>query len=136
MTEKRMRHQVTKLLEPICAFAVENPVHPGTPEVCTTYGWLELKMGTWPKRTGSPVRVKLRKEQRIWLRKWFALGGSAWTFTWMDGDGDWFLHPGVWSAQHLGRVCEQSFRDAAILSTKGIPHYRAMIETLRANRNS
>lgn len=102
MNEKRVRSKVITLLKPINAFAVENVVHDGTPDVCTVMGWIELKVSDWPKRESSPVKVKMRPAQRIWHRNWRLHGGKAWTISKIGKT--WVLHRGDWAAKHLGRV--------------------------------
>ncbi|MGZ8364783.1 MAG: hypothetical protein ACXWWG_00560 [Nitrospira sp.] len=81
MKESTFRRRVVQLLHPYGAFAVENPAWPGTPDVSTTVGWIELKvLRSWPTRTlDGIVRVPhLTQIQRIWHQKWTAAGGVSW----------------------------------------------------------
>ena len=115
MTEQMMRHRVVNaMLKGLGAFAVENPACPGTPDVCTTVGWLELKVARWPRKVGSVVNVDLRQTQRLWIRRWARHDGNVWTLTWISNE--WFLHDGRWSADHLGNVDERVFRNCALYS--------------------
>lgn len=101
MRESRFRKIVLELLRPLAAMAVENGALDGTPDVCCTAGWIELKCAS------RPVDIDLRKSQRIWLRKWRVHGGKAWTLTYMEGT--WMLHDGHWSADNLGADVSRQF---------------------------
>lgn len=128
MVEKRLRSKVIKLLEPLGAFAVENPAKPGTPDVCTTMGWIELKLGTFAKTSRGAVRITLRNEQRIWLRKWSLFGGKAWVLTVINGE--WFLHDGLWSSENIGRVKEEVFREHAEESWVMAPKRHELLQAI------
>lgn len=107
MTERKIRTEIVKMLKPIGAFAVENPACPGTPDIATTLGWIELKIGKVPVDPNKAPKVDLRSTQRVWLRKWHAVGGVAWTLTKFDhgsGDPSWLLHRGSWAHSMLGRA--------------------------------
>lgn len=78
MSEAEFRRKVVRALAPLAAFPVENVVRDGVPDVALVTGWLELKVGRVPLRSG-PVRVGLRDSQRVWLRRWRMHGGHAWT---------------------------------------------------------
>lgn len=81
MKESTLRRRVVQLLHRYGAFAVENPAWPGTPDVCTVVGWIELKvLRAWPTRTrGGIVRVPhLTAIQRIWHHHWHQAGGKSW----------------------------------------------------------
>ncbi len=134
MSEKRLRRQVVDLLKPICAFAVENMVLDGTPDVVCTAGWLELKIATLPKRVDtSRVVVDLRPAQRIWLRRWRQHGGKCWTFTRIDMDEDpdlYLLHDGAWSAECLGESTLAEMMKNAIASYETFPTATQLIGAL------
>lgn len=102
MTESEFRRRVVKLLRPLCAFAVENVVYDGCPDVCLVTGWLELKIAKLPKRPTTPVVVGLRDSQRAWLRRWRRHGGNAWTLCRVEVDvgARWVLHDGEWGASY------------------------------------
>lgn len=80
MAETGMRARVIKALAPLHAFAVENPVQPGTPDVNYIEGWMELKwLRQWPKGADTPVRFDhYSPQQRIWAIKRRKVGGQAW----------------------------------------------------------
>lgn len=89
-----MRQQVVRMLKPQHAFAVENPVLPGTPDVNCTLGWIELKSVDKPKRETSKVNLDhFTAQQRVFLMKrWKAEPGSAWLLV-KCGD-IWLLYRG------------------------------------------
>lgn len=95
------------------AFAVENLVHDGTPDVCSTLGFIECKrVDEWPVRSTSKVGVDLRRSQRLWLRRWTHCGGSALVLTVVCGE--WFVHDGQWSAKNLAGATQQDMREYAL----------------------
>jgi len=108
MTEKRLRTKIVKMLVGVGAFAVENSVLPGTPDVCCTLGWIELKLGKWPKTNRGRVNIDLRTSQRVWMKRWSAVGGRCWTLTFINSE--FFLHKGVWAADNFGDALELEFR--------------------------
>ena len=89
MKESTFRRRVVQLLHPYSAFAVENPALPGTPDICCTKGWLELKcLKKWPTRSvGGIVRVAhLTAVQRIWHHHWVKAGGRSFLLLMIDRD--------------------------------------------------
>ena len=68
MAEHDQRSTVTKLLKKWDAVAVENPVHPGTPDVNCILGWIELKwLRAWPVRADTVVKIEhFTRQQRVW----------------------------------------------------------------------
>jgi len=99
-----MRQQVVRMLKPQHAFAVENPVLPGTPDVNCTLGWIELKSVDKPKRETSKVNLDhFTAQQRVFLMKrWKAEPGSAWLLV-KCGD-IWLLYRGDDAAQKVGKA--------------------------------
>lgn len=81
---------------------VENRVWPGTPDVNTTVGWIELKWDDrWPPKGGPLALDHVTNEQRIWnLRRWRARGRCWWM---LQVGQDWLLLDGWTGAKLLGR---------------------------------
>lgn len=102
MRESKWRTKVVNLLKPLGAFAVENPAHPGTPDISCVAGYIELKKGEWPVNDDTKVDIDMRSTQRSWHRRWRRHGGFSWTLSLISET--WFLHDGRWSAEHLGLV--------------------------------
>lgn len=115
MKEATLRRRVVQVLAEYGAFAVENPCLPGTPDVCTTLGWLELKvLRDWPKRHPEGlVRIgHFTHRQRLWLRRWVSCGGHAYVLIRIANDI--LLLDGSWAADHLGHTTKQQMLDAAL----------------------
>lgn len=66
-----MRSTVVKVLKPFDAISVENPAYPGTPDVNSTLGWIELKEAKrWPRGAHTPLRLPhFTQQQRVWLTR-------------------------------------------------------------------
>src|SRR3990167_2086943 len=116
MSVKRFRGEVIRVLSPIGAFAIENTAGDGAPDICTTLGWIELKIAYRPRNDLTRVSIDLRKSQRIWLKRWSRYGGKAWTLTKIETNGLWLLHEGAWAAEHLGNVAFPILVQESLLS--------------------
>lgn len=83
---------------------VENPAHPGTPDVNYKEGWIELKfIAEWPKRANTIVRVPhFTPQQRSWLLRRSKAGGRV--FMLMRVESDWLLFEGGLAAKIVGKV--------------------------------
>ena len=113
MKESTLRGIVVTTLKKHSAFAVENRVHDGTPDVCSTLGFIECKcIASWPARETSMVGVDVRHSQRLWLRRWAHCKGSALVLT--VACGEWFVHDGGWSAENLARATQLEMREHAL----------------------
>lgn len=90
-----------RALSPLDAMAVENPVHPGTPDVNFSVGWIELKwLRRWPSRDTTKVRVEsFTKQQRIWLRRRYRLSYNAWFM--LQVQREWLLLTGRDAADYV-----------------------------------
>lgn len=79
MSEKVMRGWVVKYLMPLNAVAVENPALPGTPDVNTVLGWIELKhISRPPVRPTTVVRLPhYTQMQRLWAMQRIRAGGMC-----------------------------------------------------------
>lgn len=120
MTEKQYRIKIIALLKPVFAFAVENAVADGAPDICCPAGWIEVKLGKWPKTDRGAVKIALRPAQRIWMRNWIHHGGKCWTITIIENE--WFMHNGEWARQFLGLCGELDFRASAVVSWNSWNH--------------
>lgn len=117
-SEARMRQTVNRVLrraglDPV---SVENPAHPGTPDVNYVGGWIELKQrGAWPSNVRGRFRVvrceHFSTEQRIWLSRRELAGGRTFLI-WRIGR-DWLLFRGSVAANVVGNVPEPELRRAA-----------------------
>lgn len=103
MSERALRRKVVSMLEPLDGFAVENPAHPGTPDVNFIGGWIELKIAeAWPPQ-GGPLRIPhFTQQQRVCLRKRWLKGGRAVVL--LRVKREWLLFDGETAAKHLGLV--------------------------------
>ena len=113
MLEKEFRGKLVKALKPLRAFAVENDVHDGTPDVCCLAGWIELKVATRPVRVTTRVDVGLRPAQAVWLSGWRRQGGRAWGAILLD-DEHVLLHDGLWVAEHYDSATMQELAANAL----------------------
>lgn len=100
-----MRTTVLKALKRLDAFAVENLLDRGTPDICYADGLIELKVAVRPKRDG-PVRVrKFTREQRCVILRRSRVSSNVRVLLLLEKD--WFLLPGGWAAEQLGNVREE-----------------------------
>lgn len=108
MTEKRMRQRIVKILDEYDPISVENPAHPGTPDLNCTLGWIELKQEpVWPVRASTPLRVPhFTMQQRVWLKRRHRSGGNAWLL--LQVGQEWLLFSGNVAAEHLGNVTREA----------------------------
>src|SRR5271170_1566795 len=87
---------------------VENPIHPGTPDVNLCTGlWIELKhLPKWPVRATTNVRIShFTSQQRVWLyRRWKSAPGSTLLLLEVGADRQWLLFDGDVAAKDVGRV--------------------------------
>lgn len=102
MSEKTQRRRVVEELRPLDAVSVENPAHPGTPDVNFIEGWIELKhVYEWPKGEGVPLRLEhFTKQQRVWLTRRQRKGGLVVLI--LQVKQEWFILDACWSARLLG----------------------------------
>lgn len=105
MRESSFRRQVCRILRDagLDPVAVENSVHPGTPDVNYLHGWIELKVARPPRRAGSPIAVpSFTPQQRVWLRRRWDAGGEAWLL--LRVGSTHFLLDGRTAADRLGKM--------------------------------
>lgn len=96
---------------------VENPIHPGTPDVNICDGrWIELKcIPKWPARASTRVRIPhYTPQQRVWLyRRWKAAPGSTLLLLEVRSDQQWLLFDGDVAAKIVGRANTADHRTSA-----------------------
>jgi len=105
---------VAAKLDPV---RVENPIHPGTPDVNLCTGlWMELKcLPTWPLRETSLVRIPhFTREQRVWLyRRWKYAPGSTLLLLEVRADKQWLLFDGDVAVKIVGQSTTAEHRRSA-----------------------
>ncbi len=108
MSEAALWDATRPLLEGLDPVRVENPVHPGTPDVNYRDGWIELKYAErWPPQ-GGPLRIDhFTKQQRIWLTRRCRAGGIALLLL-KVGEDEWLLFHGIMAANYLGHYARES----------------------------
>jgi hypothetical protein len=105
---------------------VENPIHPGTPDVNLCTGlWIELKcIEGWPARASTPVRIRhYTPQQRVWLyRRWKYAPGSTLLLLEVRSAEQWLLFDGDVAAKVVGRgtTVEHRVNARAVLTTQGL----------------
>jgi hypothetical protein len=110
---------VAAKLDPV---RVENPIHPGTPDVNLCTGlWIELKcIEAWPVRRATPVRIRrYTPQQRVWLyRRWRYAPGSTHLLLEVRSVDQWLLFDGDVAAKVVGRgtTAEHCANARAVLS--------------------
>jgi hypothetical protein len=119
----RRESQMWKKVRPILVAArldpvrVENPIHPGTPDVNLCTGlWIELKcIPHWPARAISRVSIKhYTPQQRVWLyRRWKFAPGTTLLLLEVQADRQWLLFDGDVAAKVVGRGTTAEHRTSA-----------------------
>lgn len=109
---------------------VENPIHPGTPDVNVVNGaWIELKsMEAWPVKPTTVFRIPhYTPQQRVWLYERWRAGGAC--FLLLEVQDEWFLYDGDFAAQNVGRCNRVDHKVGArfILKTSELSLLPAMI---------
>ena len=81
---------------------VENPAHPGTPDVEYIGGWVELKHAdAWPIHAHTELKIDhFTQQQKVWLlRRWVA-GGTVHLL--LQVKNDWLLFTGPKAGDFVG----------------------------------
>ena len=94
---------------------VENPIHPGTPDVNLKTGvWIEMKaLAQWPLREATIVAIKhFTPQQRVWLLQRWRAGGAK-CFLLLLVQGEWLLFDGDVAAHVVGKAPASELRWAA-----------------------
>lgn len=107
MSERLMRGRVTKALRSLDAMAVENPCHPGTPDVNYVEGWIELKwVRKWPVGEETIVPFPhFTTQQRVFHLRRRQAGGASWVM--VQCRREWLLFRGEDAALHLGKITRE-----------------------------
>ena len=114
------RSKILEILRPrVGAFAVENVVDAGPPDVCCTLGWIELKVASTPARSTTRVNFGMRPSQRVWHIRWREFGGRSWTLCRLEDTNDdlpciVMMHDGHWSAAHMDTAIASELQRSAI----------------------
>lgn len=107
-------HLMAAKLDPV---RVENPIHPGTPDVNLCDGrWIELKsLPQWPSRASTLVKIRhFTPQQRVWLhRRWKYAPGSTYLMLEVHADRQWLLFDGPVAAEIVGRATTMVHRKQA-----------------------
>lgn len=132
MSEKALAGHVMKALKPLDGVRVENPCHPGTPDVNYIGGWIELKQhDSWPKNPETPLKLghDLTKEQRIWLTRREEKGGIALVL--LQVNRDYLLLSGGVAARIIGAATQAQLKEASIDYWSSAAHMkRELVECL------
>ena len=94
---------VAAKLDPV---RVENPIHPGTPDVNLAIGhWIELKTIERWKASNAITPIKhFTPQQRVWLyRRWKYAPGTTYLLLEVRSDRQWLLFDGDVAAKLVGR---------------------------------
>jgi len=104
-------HLIVAKLDPV---RVENPIHPGTPDVNLCDGrWIELKsVESWPVRESTCFRIQhFTQQQRVWLyRRWKYAPGSTFLLLEVRAARQWLLFDGNVAAKVVGLVTTAEHR--------------------------
>jgi hypothetical protein len=95
---------------------VENPIHPGTPDVNLVNGaWLELKaIASYPRRAATVVRIPhFTPQQRAWLLRRLQYGGRSYLVLHVVATREWLLFNALEAGKRVGRVPREELRACA-----------------------
>lgn len=131
--EREMRQRLVKALTNAGqdAASVENPAHPGHPDIQCTDCWIECKyLEDWPKREATTVRIDhFTQQQRVWLlRRHIACAkkkirrGYGWLVLYVASTRDWLVFDGECAARWVAKEGTNKARlfKIALLTTKDI----------------
>lgn len=113
-----------RTLRPVLAAAkldpvrVENPVHPGTPDVNLCDGrWIELKrVRAWPARASTKLLIPhFTPQQRVWLfRRWKYAPETTYLLLEVHAVREWLLFDGDIAAKVVGRATQAHLRHCSL----------------------
>lgn len=132
--ETSMRRRVVEALRPLDAIAVENPAHPGTPDVNYVGGWIELKSADrWPARRETPLRLDhFTNVQRIWIRRRARHGGLVHVL--LRVGQEWLLFSAEVAAANLGEATRDALYECAARTWPRTPTDRELLECFSPRR--
>lgn len=114
--EKVLRANVLKILKKagLDAHPVENPVHPGFPDVEFIGGTMELKkVDNWPARPDTPLRLDhYTQGQRVWHTRRWTKGGNVTVL--VQVSVEYLLFAGDVAATVLGHTNQRELRAHAL----------------------
>lgn len=103
MAERDLNGRICAAIKELDPFRVENPVHPGTPDINYRDGWIEDKQIEFPKGYDTVIRIPhYTKQQRACHMRRRRAGGLCWVAVEDSGAGHLYVFDGMDAAQHLG----------------------------------
>lgn len=118
--ESNMRQRVKLALRAFDPISVENPAHPGTPDINCALGWLELKViDAWPVRPNTVVKIKhFTPQQRVWLLRRWRCDRRAWMLLKVDSANaaTWMLFDGETAAKCVGVTATRADLEAIAIA--------------------
>ncbi len=131
MNESDIRQLVVKALKGLDAMSVENPAHPGTPDVNYVEGWIELKyLKAWPVRPYTTLKIRcFTPQQRVWLNRRCRRGGNA--FFLVRVADDWLLYDGTTAARRIGRMDKEEMFERSLLHCRKTLRTNDLIKALK-----
>ena len=118
---------------------VENPIHPGTPDVNLANGkWMELKcLPEWPVRASTKVRIPhYTPQQRVFLyRRWKAAPGSTLLLLEICATRQWLLFDGDVAAKMVGRgtATDHRLHARAVLAERDLDQLPGIFDEVDAS---
>ena len=119
---------------------VENPIHPGTPDVNLCDGkWIELKcIAAWPVHASTKVQIRhYTPQQRVFLyRRWKYAPGSTLLLLEVRAARQWLLFDGDVAAKIVGRgtTSDHRLNARAVLAEhdlEQLPNILAEIDSMK-----
>ena len=131
MRQHLVRVLKTAGLDPV---SVENPAHPGTPDLNYADGWLELK---WVKRVPAREDTVLALEhftpqQRVWLLRRWRAGGNVHML--LCCAGEWMLFDGDVAVGVVGKSTLPELRERAKLTCQPLDENALLLALKRDNQ--
>lgn len=136
MSESNMRQHLVRVLKTagLDPVSVENPAHPGTPDLNYADGWLELK---WVKRVPAREDTVLALEhftpqQRVWLLRRWRAGGNVHML--LCCAGEWMLFDGDVAVEVVGKSTLPELRERAKLTCQPLDEKALLLALKRDNQ--